>query len=151
MGLAASQGRYLCLTARNADLTYEIQQLSQARLALATESQQISDEYNAAMNNQIMTANFLNDNGENVSQQLTYEILTDANPFSGLGMRVVDLNGNVVVPKEKTTLSATNKNEDVTKNYSSSADFVKDFMSNDTKAEEMGSWDLNKVKKFEFR
>ena len=38
MGLAASQGRYLSLTARMSDLVYEGQQISQQRMALAKES-----------------------------------------------------------------------------------------------------------------
>ena len=44
MGLAASQGRYLCLTARMSDLVYEGQQISQQRMALAKESSAVAEE-----------------------------------------------------------------------------------------------------------
>ena len=54
MGLAASQGRYLCLTARMSDLVFEGQQISQQRMKLAEETQAIADAYNDAMNNTIM-------------------------------------------------------------------------------------------------
>ena len=43
MGLAASQGRFLCLTARLNDLVYEGQQIAQQRLALAEESKNIAE------------------------------------------------------------------------------------------------------------
>ena len=79
MGLAASQGRYLCLTARNSDLVYEGQQISQQRLALTNETQEVADKYNEAMNNKIMQAN----TADGVTQQLTYDILTSQNPYSG--------------------------------------------------------------------
>ena len=110
MGLAASQGRYLCLTARNSDLVYEGQQISQQRLALTNETQEVADRYNDAMNNKIMQAN----TADGVTQQLTYDILTSQNPYSGLGMRLVDVNGNVVIPGEYIEVSSKETQEATT-------------------------------------
>lgn len=99
MGLAASQGRYLCLTARNNDLVYEGQQISQQRVALAEKTQEAAEKYSEAMNKKVMQATVMID-GQNVQQQLTYDLLINRDTFSGLGMRIVDTDGNVVVPGE---------------------------------------------------
>ena len=77
MGLAASQGRYLCLTARMSDLVYEGQQISQQRLALASQQQDIANKYNDAMNNKIMQAKIIGEDGNVQSQQLTYDVITN--------------------------------------------------------------------------
>ncbi|HIS88090.1 TPA: hypothetical protein IAA87_01515 [Candidatus Avigastranaerophilus faecigallinarum] len=140
MGLAASQGRYLCLTARNSDLVYEGQQISQQRLALTNETQEVADKYNEAMNNKIMQAN----TADGVTQQLTYDILTSQNPYSGLGMRLVDVNGNVVIPGEYIEVSskeqqeATDGEESLSENYNSPKkytskdDFIQKYFSDVT-------------------
>ncbi len=144
MGLAASQGRYLCLTARNSDLIYEAQQISQQRLALASESQAVSEKYNEAMNNTIMMAT-TPDGG---TQRLTYDIITNQDPFSGLCMRIVDLDGNVVVPAQSYTIEATSTNDDgeeITASISSASSFISKYMSDldgDT-VNEMSSWSLS--------
>ena len=44
MGLAASQARYLQLTARKSNIEYQGQQLNQARTALADQSAQLFNE-----------------------------------------------------------------------------------------------------------
>lgn len=129
MGLAASQGRYLCLTARMSDLIYEGQQLSQQKLALATESQEISKKYNEAMNNMTMQVT----TPEGGTQPMTYDILTSQDPFSGLGMRIVDLDGNVVVPAKKESIEVSSQDEDgnpITSSITSSAEFIKTYMPN---------------------
>ena len=153
MGLAASQGRYLCLTARNSDLVYEGQQISQQRLALTNETQEVSDKYNEAMNNKIMQAN----TADGVTQQLTYDILTSQNPYSGLGMRLVDVNGNVVIPGEYIEVSskeqqeATDGEESLSENYNSPKkytskdDFIQKYFSDVTEDDltELRSMSLN--------
>lgn len=125
MGLAASQGRYLCLTARNSDLIYEGQQISQQRLALTQETQQIADKYNEAMNNTVMQAT----TPEGGTQQLTYDILTSQDPFSGLCMRLVDLNGYVVIPGEYLETTTTDADGGTSQlKFSSASDFIKRYM-----------------------
>ncbi len=108
MGLAASQGRYLSLTARNSDLIREGQQISQQRLNIAKQSIDASEKYNDAMSNRIMQAR----TPEGTTQQLTYEILTSQDPFTGLCMRLVDTDGNVVVPTQGYTLDVEYTDED---------------------------------------
>lgn len=148
MGLAASQGRYLCLTARMNDLVYEGQQISQQRMALAKETSAAADEYNAAMSNRVLQANIIGEDGTVQPQQLTYSNITSKDPFSGLGMRIVDLNGNVVVPKKTFTLSAVSKGEDgsdITEKFTSSAAFISAYMTDLSAddANKMGSWSLD--------
>lgn len=117
MGLAASQGRYLCLTARMSDLVYEAQQISQQRLNLATETQQIAEKYSEATNNKIMVANFYDGSDrESTQMQLTYGLLTKPTSEYGLGYRLVDKFGNVVVPSTTSYMEVISKNEDGTEN-----------------------------------
>jgi len=53
MGLAASQGRLLLLTARKSDLELQAQQISQDRLLLSIQQETIAQDYSDAVNNQI--------------------------------------------------------------------------------------------------
>ena len=127
MGLAASQGRYLCLTARNSDLVYEAQQISQQRMALANQTQLVAKEYNEAMSNTVMKAILPNQD----AQRLTYDLLTNQDPNTGLCMRVVDLNGNVVVPGEYIEVTHPAESEDekpITYKITSSAEFIKRYL-----------------------
>ena len=45
MGLSASQGRMLLLTARKSDLEFRAQQISQRRLILSQQLEEIAMEY----------------------------------------------------------------------------------------------------------
>lgn len=54
MGLAASQGRMLLLTARKSDLEFRAQQISQKRLILAQQLEDISTEYEESASNRQM-------------------------------------------------------------------------------------------------
>ena len=149
MGLAASQGRYLCLTARMSDLVYEGQQISQQRLALASQQQDIANKYNDAMNNKTMQAKIIGADGNVQSQQLTYDVITNKDPFSGLGMRIVDLDGNVVVPK-KESMEVTSIDADgneVKETFTNAASFITKYMTDlsPEQANEMGRWNLAKI------
>lgn len=53
MGLAASQGRLLLLTARKSDLELQAQSITQQRLLLAIQQETIAEEYADKTNNQI--------------------------------------------------------------------------------------------------
>ena len=136
MGLAASQGRYLCLTARNSDLIYEGQQISQQRMALAQETQAVANKYNDAMSNTTMTCVV---QGQE-AQRLTFDLLTNQDLTQGLGMRLVDANGSVVIPGVylEVTQAATETSEAKTYKIASSQDFINRYMGNldgDTKYE----------------
>ena len=127
MGLAASQGRFLCLTARLNDLVYEGQQISQQRMALAEESSLIAKEYTAAINNKKMVCT-TPAGGE---QQLTYSVITNQDPNTGLCMRIVDLNGNVVSMPNKTSLEVKSTDEEgneITESFSSTAAFIDKYL-----------------------
>ncbi|MBQ3642738.1 hypothetical protein II906_12555, partial [bacterium] len=104
MGLAASQGRYLALTSRMSDLVYEGQQIAQQRLALAQETELTATKYAEAMSNTKLVINTINDTTKATTQvDLTYDILTSsptAEGVLGLGRRLVDSSGRVVIPDE---------------------------------------------------
>ncbi len=99
MGLAASQGRYLCLTARMSDLIYEGQQISYQRLMLASETEEASEKYNDAMANTVMEAQIYDKDGNPQAVRLTYDVITNTDMTKGVGMRIVDADGHIVVPK----------------------------------------------------
>lgn len=143
MGLAASQGRFLCLTARMNDLVYEGQQISQQRMALADEQSAIARNYTEAMGNKIMQCT----TPEGGTQILTYDILTNQDPATGLCMRIVDLNGNVVTMPKTTTLNVTTKDEngnDVSESFTNSKDFISKYMS-DLSEDEKNQMSLNSL------
>ena len=52
MGLAASQARYLALTARKSDLEYQSQTINTRRIQLAYKTAEIAKAYSEGMNNQ---------------------------------------------------------------------------------------------------
>ncbi len=154
MGLAASQGRYLCLTARMSDLINEGQQISYSRLMLATESQEIAEKYNKAMANSVMEAQIYDENGNPKSVRLTYDAITNKDLTKGLGMRIVDADGHIVVPQNATQElkeSLKNKDEDETFVYDESTDdaeYIQEmiltgqwFLEQNTGSEENAKWE----------
>ncbi len=150
MGLAASQGRYLCLTARMSDLVYEGQQISQQRMALAKESSAVAEEYNKALSNTVMQAAIVGHDGQVHNQQLTYNVITSKDPFVGLGMRIVDANGYVVVPDKVASLNVSYTDEEgneINETYKTATDFMKAYLPDLSKEQydEMSSWGLDRV------
>ena len=129
MGLAASQGRFLCLTARMNDLVYEGHQISQQRMALAEESSRIAKEYNAAISNKKMQCT----TPAGGTQQLTYDIITNQDPNNGLCLRIVDTSGRVVLPSSTSYLKVTSKDEsnnDVSEIFKTTSEFIEKYMPN---------------------
>ena len=59
MGMAASQARLLCLTARIHDVEYQAQSIQNAKLQLAIQSDRAYDEYNQALAETTLTINAL--------------------------------------------------------------------------------------------
>jgi len=98
MGFAASQARFLSLTARLSDNEYEAQQISQERLALASSMEIFTNEYEAATSNEIFLAHVLDGSGEATKVPLTYDVITKDIMDGGLGMKLVTSSGLVVVP-----------------------------------------------------
>ena len=150
MGLAASQGRFLALTARNNDLVYEGQQISQQRLALADKTQELATKYSEAMNNKKMQAVVL-ENGSEIVKDLSYDLIVNQDALTGLGMRIIDSNGNVVIPGdylEMTIVEADKPQE--TRRYYSAADFIKDNFSelSDEQKLELSSKSMQELKTY---
>lgn len=150
MGLAASQGRYLCLTARMSDLVYEGQQISQQRMALAKESSAIAEEYNNALSNTVMQAAIIGQDGQVHNQQLSYDVITSKDPFVGLGMRIVDANGYVVVPDKVASLNVSYTDEEgneINESYKTATAFMKAHMSDVSEEDfnKMSSWSLEDI------
>lgn len=98
MGMSASQARYLGLTARRTDNEFQAQQLTQQRASLANEMDTIATDYSTAMSNTNLLFVKTSSSGT-TSTKLTYDIITSTDIVNGLGMRVVDQNGRVVVPQ----------------------------------------------------
>lgn len=64
MGMSASQARLLAITARINDVEYKSQQISNTKLRLADEAEQVSTAYTEALNKQRYTFTQWNANGQ---------------------------------------------------------------------------------------
>ena len=82
MGMAASQARLLTLTARLADNELRSQTINNAKMRLATESAQASDDYVTALNNARMMFKNMDLTGTSQSQLLTFNSLTAYSPYN---------------------------------------------------------------------
>jgi hypothetical protein len=83
MGLSASQGRLLLLTARRSDLEFRAQQISQKRLILSQQLEEISMEYENATSNRQMKIGLYTANGSDNEFGTKYVNLTYANLVLG--------------------------------------------------------------------
>ena len=107
MGMAASQARFLGLTARKSNNEYQAQQINQERLALSNQQEELVKRYNEKMNNRILWYDADGDIST-PGKQLTYwDIVNASHPTeeelksgitAGMGCRLVDVNGNIIVP-----------------------------------------------------
>lgn len=75
MGLASSQARLLSITARLTSNEYESQQISNAKMRLATQSQEASEAYIGALNDVQFAFVSFNSDGESVNNPLTASLL----------------------------------------------------------------------------
>lgn len=71
MGISASQARLLTITARLTSNEYESQQISNAKMRLATQSEQASREYIAALNTKCLQFMTYDAQGSPITQDLT--------------------------------------------------------------------------------
>lgn len=98
MGLSASQARYLSLTARKNNVEYQIEQLTQQKLMLANEMDGEASLWSEGMNIQHL---YYDPDGTGSAatdlQRLSYQIVTGDYADGGLGMRVADSYGRIVV------------------------------------------------------
>jgi len=101
MGLAASQGRLLLLTARKSDLEYQSQQISQRRLLLSQQNETIAKEYSEAIGNRVLMFNYdiiQNSTNYTATETLSWQGLVATKKANGEQYRVVDAMGRVIVP-----------------------------------------------------
>lgn len=96
MGMSASQVRYLQLTARKSDCEYQAQQISQARLSVSKNLEDIATKYTEGINNRRL---MYKASGDAPYQRLTYSVITSSD--EGLGYRVVTREGREVVPSKE--------------------------------------------------
>lgn len=82
MGMAASQARLLTLTARLADNELRSQTINNAKMRLATQSAQASDDYVRALNNATYKFTNYDATGAMVNQALTFNALTTYSPYN---------------------------------------------------------------------
>lgn len=103
MGMSASQARYLGLTARKNNNEYEAQQCAEQKTMLAMQMDMVATDYTKKVSNrELLFTQIDASSNTSSSKRLSYEIITNTNPFVGLNMRVVDTNGKVVVPNDQT-------------------------------------------------
>ncbi|MDD3238073.1 MAG: hypothetical protein PHV37_08270 [Candidatus Gastranaerophilales bacterium] len=101
MGMSASQARYLELTARRNNNEYQAQQIAQQKLMLANQTDAVANAFSNKMSNQqLLFVKVDANNNSNASTRLTYDIITSTDPINGLSMRLVDQNGNIVIPQK---------------------------------------------------
>lgn len=101
MGMSASQARYLNLTARRNNNEYEAQQVAEQKTLLAMQMDAVARDYTQKVSNRELLFVQMDPSANSQSTtRLTYEKITSTNPFSGLGMRIVDTSGSVVVPND---------------------------------------------------
>lgn len=81
MGLASSQARILLLTARKSDLEYRSQAISQRKMNIAMQTQQLATEYSTAMSNRRMKFVYYADgqSGQTFEEDLSYAGLMSEN------------------------------------------------------------------------
>lgn len=96
MGLSASQGRLLLLTARKDDLEFRAQQISQRRLILSQQLEEISQDYEDATSNRQMKIGLYLDGANSDSvynrkeSNLTYAALISGTLSSSLGASALE-------------------------------------------------------------
>ena len=104
MGLAASQYRYLSLTARKNDLEYQSQMINNARIQLANKSADATRAWSDAMANQRIRISYTSPTTDGKVAQV-WEELTYTNLMQQ-GYRVIGTDGNTLEPNPYTDYSA---------------------------------------------
>ena len=83
MGMAASQARLLCITARIHDVEYQAQTIQNAKMQLANLSDKAYQDYNAALDATTLTISTINtENGEKSSVPATFNNLCSRNKLT---------------------------------------------------------------------
>lgn len=110
MGLAASQARLLTITARLADNELRSQTINNAKMRLATQSAQASDEYVSALNCSQMMFNNTTDAGLAQTQALTFNALTQFSQFNNQ-YGLINSSGQILVSEEDDKIFKAHSND----------------------------------------
>lgn len=108
MGLAASQARLLTITARLADNELRSQTINNAKMRLATQSAQASDEYVSALNNAQMMFSNIGTDGLAQNQALTYRALTQYSQYN-TQYGLINSAGQILVSEEEAKIYEENR------------------------------------------
>ena len=103
MGMAASQARLLCITARIHDVEYQAQSIQNAKTQLATQSDAAYQEYLRELDDTTLTINTLGANGETQRVIATFNNLCSRNrakSSDGKEYAIRDKNGRLLVEPE---------------------------------------------------
>lgn len=99
MGLASSQARILLLTARKSDLEYRAQAISQRKMNIAMQTQQLATDYSTAMSNRRMKFIYYADgqSGKTFEEDLSYAGLMSENAQSAGDFLIKTTSGRYLV------------------------------------------------------
>ena len=99
MGLAASQARALLIVARKSDIEYRMQCLTQRKMVLAMQTEEIARNYSNKISNRKLkfVHNMNGSNGQPLTEDLSYFSLIQNASFIG-NFRVTDSMGRIVIP-----------------------------------------------------
>ena len=110
MGMAASQARLLTITARLADNELKSQTINNAKMRLATQSSQASENYINALNNATLKFSNYDLEGNALSQDLTFNALTAYSSYNTQYGLVNSSNQLLVSESEAAMYEAANGN-----------------------------------------
>lgn len=105
MGMAASQARLLTITARLADNELRSQSINNAKMRLATQSSQASENYINALNNATLKFSNYDSTGAALTQDLTYNALTAYSSYN-TQYGLVNSSGQILVSEEEAAMFA---------------------------------------------
>ena len=100
MGMAASQARLLCITARIHDVEHQAQSIQNAKVQLATQSDQIYEDYLKALDETSLTINAMDDAGNKSNIIATFNNLFSRNrvrPADGSNYALRNSQGRLIV------------------------------------------------------
>lgn len=103
MGMAASQARVLLLTSRKSDLELQAQFITQEKMLLSMNTEEIANDYTNAIGNKTLKMNWYYDDSKSEMQkvELSYNQLTSSNNNLLVPQyRIVNSNGDLIVRDE---------------------------------------------------
>lgn len=108
MGLASSQARILLLTARKSDLEYRSQAISQRKMNIAMQTQQLATDYSTAMSNRRMKFIYFADgqSGKSYEEDLSYAGLMAENSTAAGDFLIKTSSGKYLITGDDKVINA---------------------------------------------